>query len=76
MPKQTGPSMSTESGWMAAVRACPLLLGDHGRRRPQFNPSMLLSFERPASVGNRVDTPDGVTDIHGYRPAFTPLYGP
>jgi hypothetical protein len=30
-----------------------LLLGEHRRPRPQHDPSMLLSFERPASAGPR-----------------------
>src|SRR5271168_4054654 len=57
MSKRIGPSMSTEPGWMAAPRASPLLLGEHKRSRPQNNPSMLLSFERPASTGSREDAP-------------------
>ena len=35
MSKRIGPSMSTEPGWMTAVRACPFLLGattGHGRK--------------------------------------------
>jgi hypothetical protein len=53
MTKRIGPSMSTEPGWMAVRRDAPSLLGEHDRRRPQNNPSMLLSFERPASAGAR-----------------------
>jgi hypothetical protein len=59
-----GPSMSTEPGWMGERRECPLLLGDHDRHRPQNDPSMLLSFERPASAGDRVDMSlKGVTEM-------------
>ena len=68
MSKRIGPSMSTEPGWMTAVGACPFLLGDHSRRRSQNDPSMLLSFERPASAGDRVDTSD-MTRPQCARPA-------
>ena len=51
--EQIGPSMSTEPGWMGVSREDPLLLGEHSGRRPQNDPSMLLSFERPASAGSR-----------------------
>ena len=42
--------MSTEPGWMAERREFPLLLGERERPQPQNDPSMLLSFERPASA--------------------------
>jgi len=52
MTKRIGPSMSTEPGWMAVRRASPLLLGEAtGAGRNEA--SMLLSFERPASAGQR-----------------------
>ena len=53
MSEQTGPSMSTEPGWMAARHTSRLLLGELVRPRPQNDPSMLLSFERPAPAGPR-----------------------
>ena len=77
MSKRIGPSMSTEPGWMTAFRACPFLLGDHNRARSQNDPSMLLSFERPASAGHRWSTRNpGVTNqaVAGRR--YTPLHGP
>ena len=52
MSKRIGPSMSTEPGWMTAVRARPSLLGDHNRPRSQNDPSMLLSFESPVRSGS------------------------
>ena len=55
MSKRIGPSMSTEPGWMTAFRACPFLLGDHNQPWSQNDPSMLLSFERPATAGPRED---------------------
>jgi hypothetical protein len=52
MSKRIGPSMSTGPGWMAASRTAPFLLGGpDGRDRN--DPSMLLSFERPAPAGPR-----------------------
>jgi hypothetical protein len=45
-----GPSMSTGPGWGAWTGAAPLLLQEHARPRRK-EPSMLLSFERPAPVG-------------------------
>ncbi len=75
MSKQTGPSMSTEPGWMAATPSVSLLLGERARQRPQNDPSMLLSFERPASAGHRAIT-NKVIDQRGDQPAYTPLHGP
>jgi hypothetical protein len=51
--EQTGPSMSTESGWMAVARDALATWGGTGAGRNY--PSMLLSFERPAPAGVRVD---------------------
>ena len=71
MSKRIGPSMSTEPGWMTAVRACPFLLGDHNRQRSQNDPSMLLSFERPAKAGPREDVSfNGATKRRGGLPAL------
>jgi hypothetical protein len=72
--KRIGPSMSTEPGWMAALRTSSLLLGEDGGTRPQRS-SMLLSFERPASAGHHEVTIE-VTDKRGDQPTFTPLRGP
>jgi hypothetical protein len=55
--KRIGPSMSTEPGWMAAWGVSLYYFGG-GTDKAANYPSMLLSFERPASVGDRVDTPD------------------
>jgi hypothetical protein len=49
--------MSTEPGWMAALAASLYYFGDATGRAANY-PSMLLSFERPASAGDRVDTSD------------------
>jgi hypothetical protein len=55
MPKRIGPSMSTEPGWMAVRWLAPTTWGS--QLAPAANyPSMLLSFERPASADSRVDT--------------------
>jgi hypothetical protein len=60
--RAVGPSMSTEPGWMGERRETLLLLGERNRPRPPNCPSMLLSFERPASAGDRVDMSfNGVT---------------
>ncbi len=59
MSKRIGPSMSTEPGWMAAQDELSYYFGIFaiGGRTPfgaQANdPSMLLSFERPAPAGSR-----------------------
>ncbi len=76
MSKRIGPSMSTEPGWMAARRAAPYYLG--ARRQTAANdPSMLLSFERPALAGVRVETSEsGVTDWRDAGRRYTPLHGP
>jgi hypothetical protein len=49
--------MSTEPGWMAVAGASSLLLASLERAVAAINPSMLLSFERPASAGVREDAP-------------------
>jgi hypothetical protein len=77
MSKRVGPSMSTEPGWMAERHASPLLLGEHKGPRLQNDPSMLLSFERPALAGSREDAPmrcDHQCAETGRR--YTPLHGP
>jgi hypothetical protein len=48
MSKRIGPSMSTEPGWMAVALAEIPSTWELGGRWPQNDPSMLLSFERPA----------------------------
>jgi len=50
--KRIGPSMSTEPGWMAArdERSYYFEISAGGAAN---DPSMLLSFERPASAGPR-----------------------
>ena len=56
MSEQIGPSMSTEPGWMAASARARYYL----RAQPAvaaINPSMLLSFERPAPAGVREEAP-------------------
>jgi hypothetical protein len=55
MSEQIGPSMSTEPGWMAVADASSLLLASLEQAVAAINPSMLLSFERPAPVGRRAD---------------------
>ena len=55
MPKRIGPSMSTEPGWMAVRALTPYYLGCQWAPAANY-PSMLLSFERPASADSRVDT--------------------
>jgi hypothetical protein len=75
MTKRIGPSMSTEPGWMAAQRLSPLLGQRHGTAAN--DPSMLLSFERPAPAGIREDAPmrrDHQGAELGRR--YTPLHGP
>jgi sRNA-binding carbon storage regulator CsrA len=67
MTKRIGPSMSTEPGWMAAVRTIPLLLGGLAGVSRNYA-SMLLSFERPAPVGARGDTSKR-RDRNARRPA-------
>jgi len=56
MSEQIGPSMSTEPGWMAASPRARYYLRAQ-RAVVAINPSMLLSFERPASAGIREDAP-------------------
>jgi hypothetical protein len=56
MSKRIGPSMSTEPGWMAVVRKPPYYLGSAVDQAAN-DPSMLLSFERPAPAGTREDMP-------------------
>ena len=58
MSKRIGPSMSTEPGWMAARRGALLYYLGSAAGAAANDPSMLLSFERPASAGARVDTSD------------------
>ncbi len=76
MTKRIGPSMSTEPGWMAAERLKPPTWG-RGRESAANDPSMLLSFERPAPAGSREDAPMrcdhqcAETDR-----CYTPLHGP
>jgi hypothetical protein len=76
MSEQIGPSMSTEPGWMAAFARARYYL----RTQPAvaaINPSMLLSFERPASAGVREDAPTEARPHKARsRPAFMPLHGP
>jgi hypothetical protein len=55
MSKRIGPSTSTEPGWMAAPARVPYYLGAQPASAA-INPSMLLSFERPASAGGRERT--------------------
>jgi len=55
--KRIGPSMSTEPGWMAASEVSPYYFGGTAGKAANY-PSMLLSFERPASAGDHVDTSD------------------
>ena len=54
MSKRIGPSMSTEPGWMAAVEHARYYLRSAPARAAN-DPSMLLSFERPAPAGTRED---------------------
>ncbi len=73
MSKRIGPSMSTEPGWTARQRHSSSYLEEVLVSGPNNDPSMLLSFERPASSGRRVDVPssarpkyagpDGVTSL-------------
>jgi len=74
--EQTGPSMSTEPGWMAAATCRPHYLG-RARGVCRNYPSMLLSFERPALAGGRVDasTRTRPKDAEAGR-RYTPLHGP
>jgi len=65
--KRIGPSMSTEPGWMAASGPSPYYFGGTTDKAANY-PSMLLSFERPASAGERVDTSD-MTRPQDARPA-------
>jgi hypothetical protein len=68
--KRIGPSMSTEPGWMAARGALSYYFGSSAGKAAN-DPSMLLSFERPAPAGGREDTSqNGVTDMRGDRPAL------
>ena len=53
MSKRIGPSMSTEPGWTAGRCPYSSLLGSCARPGPTNDPSMLLSFERPAPAGAR-----------------------
>jgi hypothetical protein len=77
MSKRIGPSMSTEPGWMAAVEHARYYLRSAPARAAN-DPSMLLSFERPAPAGTREDASTRRRDrkARGHRPAFTPLHGP
>jgi hypothetical protein len=74
--EQTGPSTSTEPGWMVAHELTLVLLG--GFSSPAANdPSMLLSFERPALAGSSVDAHFNAPPKQraaGRR--YTPLHGP
>jgi hypothetical protein len=65
--EQIGPSMSTEPGWMDVDRASPLLLGEHKSPCPQNDPSMLLSFERPASVIGWRSRDVEIASAHAHR---------
>ena len=69
MSKRIGPSMSTEPGWMAAQDELSYYFGISAMVATN-DPSMLLSFERPATTGFREDAPQGVTDQHGDQPAL------
>jgi hypothetical protein len=60
--------MSTEPGWMVAGRRAFYYLGA-GRTEGRNNPSMLLSFERPASAGVREDVSQRRDRIARGRPA-------
>jgi hypothetical protein len=76
MTKRIGPSTSTEPGWMAAKRLKPPTWADDANR-PQNDPSMLLSFERPAPAGSREDAP--IRCDHQCAETdrrYTPLHGP
>ncbi len=54
--------MSTEPGWMVARPRVPFYLGNAtGTRRN--NPSMLLSFERPAFAGAGSRPPTTCSDV-------------
>ena len=53
MSKRIGPSTSTEPGWMAARRESSSTTWGRRRAVAANYPSMLLSFERPASAGHR-----------------------
>jgi hypothetical protein len=55
--KRIGPSMSTEPGWMAALGVFSYYFESTAGSAAN-DPSMLLSFERPASAGVRVETSD------------------
>ena len=57
MSEQTGPSMSTGPGWTVPRSRVPLSTWGALGGRPHNDPSMLLSFERPASPGARVNVP-------------------
>jgi hypothetical protein len=76
MSEQIGPSMSTEPGWMASQAALLYYFGNSAGVAAN-DPSMLLSFERPAPAAGREDTSQNdVTDMRGDRTAYTPLHGP
>ena len=51
MSERIGPSMSTEPGWMAARAERPPSYLGRSPAAAANDPSMLLSFERPASAG-------------------------
>jgi hypothetical protein len=57
MSKRIGPSMSTEPGWMAVSSRASLTTWGARSGEAANDPSMLLSFERPASAGHREDMP-------------------
>ena len=76
MSEQTGPSMSTGPGWTADAARSPLYL-EAARPTPQNDPSMLLSFERPAFSGSRVDVPSSARPQYaGPGRRYKPLHGP
>jgi hypothetical protein len=63
------------AGWPRPVRL-PHYLGSTGGAG-RNNPSMLLSFERPASAGSRKDAPfNGATEQCENSRRYTPLHGP
>ena len=67
MSKRIGPSMSTEPGWMASPNSLHYYLWS-AQAMAANDPSMLLSFERPASAGVRESVPEGAT-IDTQKPA-------
>jgi hypothetical protein len=73
--KRIGPSMSTEPGWMALLDALLYYFGSTTGSAAN-DPSMLLSFERPASAGSRGYVAYGVTNRRDTGRRYTPLHDP